>query len=85
MARSHTEVPSPDVATFIGFAAQTRLARFMTTGASALHTFPLGFNPGDARDRNLIGRGVVTNPSFVGPFCMSVGAQSAAQPWHTLF
>ncbi len=38
----------------------------------------------DARDRSLIGRGVVlTTPPFVGTFCKSVDAQSTALPWHT--
>ncbi len=30
----------------------------------------------------MIGRGVLTKPSFVGPFCRSVGAQSTTQLWH---
>ncbi len=38
---------------------------------------PFRFNPGVARDRSLM-----ITPSFVGPFCMSVGAQSTAQSWH---
>ncbi len=54
----------------------------MSAGAAALHTTPFGFNPGDARDRSLIG-GVLTTPQFVGPFCRSVGAQFTAQSWHT--
>ncbi len=78
MNRKHIEVPSPGVAAFIGFAAQAKLARFEIAGASALHTLPFGFNPGDARDMSLIGRGMVTTPPFVGLFCLSVGAQSAA-------
>ncbi len=40
----------------------------------------LVFNPGDARDRNLIGRGVLITPPFVKPFSSSVGAQSTTQP-----
>ncbi len=28
----------------------------------------------------LIGRGVLTTPQFVGPFCREVGAQSTVQP-----
>ncbi len=44
----HTEVPSPWVAAFIGFAAQAKLAWFVRAGASALRTLPFGFNPGDA-------------------------------------
>ncbi len=39
-------------------------------------------NPGDAMDRCLIGRGVLTtSPFVVGPFCTSVGAQTSIQPW----
>ncbi len=74
MSRKHIEVPSPGVAAFIGFAAQAKLVRLENAGASTLHILPFGFNPGDARDRSLIGRGVVTTPLFVGPFCLSVGA-----------
>ncbi len=32
----------------IGFVAQTKLARFVSAGASVLHTLPFGFDPGDA-------------------------------------
>ncbi len=38
------------------------------------YTLPITFNPGDARDRSLIGRGVLI--TFVGSFCRSVDAQS---------
>ncbi len=38
---------------------------------------------GDARDRNLIGKGVLTTLQFFGPFCRSVDAQSTPQPRHT--
>ncbi len=38
----------PGVAEFIGFAAQAKPVRFESAGASALHTYSLGFNPGDA-------------------------------------
>ncbi len=31
-------------------------------------------------DRSLIGRGMITTPPFVGPFCGSVGALSTTQP-----
>ncbi len=31
---------------------------------------------GDAKDKRLVGRVVVTTPPFSEPFCMSVGAQS---------
>ncbi len=65
----HMEFPSPGVAAFIGFVAQAKLAQFESAGASALHTSSLLiFNPGDAMDRSLIGRGVLTTPSFAGPF-----------------
>ncbi len=42
MVSQHTEVPSPGVAAFIGFAAQAKLVQFV------LNTLPFGFNPGDA-------------------------------------
>ncbi len=51
----------------------------MSDGASALHTSPLSFNPGDVRDRSLLGRGVLTTSPFIAPFCMSVG------PFNTMF
>ncbi len=35
-------------------------AQFESAAASALHIPPFGFNPGDARDKSLISRGVVT-------------------------
>ncbi len=48
MGSEHTEVPSPDVAAFNGFAAQAKLdCRFESAGASAFHTFRFGFTPGD--------------------------------------
>ncbi len=53
----------------------------LSAGASAPHTLPFGFNPGDARDMSLIGRGVLILPPFVGPFCRPVGAQYTTQPW----
>ncbi len=68
MRRKHIEVPRPGVAAFIDFAAQAKLARFEIAGASALHTLPFGFNPGDARYRSLIGRDVVTTLPLIGPF-----------------
>ncbi len=69
--RSNT-VPSPGVAAFIGFAGQAKPVRFESAGASALHTpLPFGFNPRDARDGSLIGRGVLITPPFVGPLCRS--------------
>ncbi len=52
MGRWHTEVPSPGVAAFIGFAAQAKLVRV----ASGLHTeLPFGFNSGDATGTRGIG------------------------------
>ncbi len=64
-----------------------RLALQLTPSLSGLWApeRPL-FTPsldGDARDTILIGRGVMTAPPFIGPFCMSLGAQSTAQSWHT--
>ncbi len=56
------------MAAFIDFAALAKLARFVSAGAPALRTLPFGFNPGDARDMSLIGRGVLTTLSFIGPF-----------------
>ncbi len=75
-----TKVPS---AAFIDFAAQAKLARFVSSGASAPYTLPFGFDHGDAMDGNLIGRVVLSTPPFVGPFCRSLSAKSTAQPWHT--
>ncbi len=51
MFREHTGVPSPGVAAFIGFAAEAKPVRFESTGASALHTLPFGFNPDDTMAR----------------------------------
>ncbi len=80
MGRKHTEVTSPGTTAFIGFAAQTEHAQLKSAGAFALHDLSLSCNPGDARDRSLLGRGVLTTPPFVGPFYRSVGAQATAQP-----
>ncbi len=41
------------------------LVQFESTEVSAFHTLPLSFNPGDARDRNLFDRSVMTTPLFV--------------------
>ncbi len=81
MGSLHIGVSSPSVAAFSGFAAEAKLVRLVSAGASTLHSF----NPGDvyARDGIFIGRGVVTIPPLIGPFSMSVGAQSTAQSWHT--
>ncbi len=48
-------LPSPGVAAVFGFAAQAKLARFMSAGGFALHTLPFGFNPGDATGTQGIG------------------------------
>ncbi len=54
--RYHTEVPSPGVAAFNGFAAQAKLARFVGAGTSALHTtIPVGLNPGNPMGTQGIG------------------------------
>ncbi len=69
MCGYNTEVPNPSVAAFIGFAAQAMLVQFVSAGASALHALLFGLNPGDAtgeaRDRRLLGRGVLITPPFV--------------------
>ncbi len=47
------------------------------------HTHPpFWWRVEDARDRILIGRGVLTTLP-IGPFCRVAGAQSVTQPWHT--
>ncbi len=43
MGGYHTEVNSPGVAAFIGFAALAKLALLESTGAPVLYTFPFGF------------------------------------------
>ncbi len=54
---------------------------------ASLHLLALQLKPslldGDAGDRNLIGKGVLTTLQFFGPFCMFVDAQSTPQPRHT--
>ncbi len=77
----HTEVSSPGVAAFISFVAQAKHVRFESAEASVLHTLSFGLNPGDARDRGFIGRGMLITPPFIGQFCRSVDAQSTTQPW----
>ncbi len=68
--RYHTKVHNPSAAALIGFAAQAKPVRFKTAGASAHYTLPFGFNPGElSTDRSLIGRGEMTTPLFIGPFC----------------
>ncbi len=48
----------PDIVVFIGFAAQVKLGRFESTGASDFHTAPFRFKSRwrdeDVRDRSLI-------------------------------
>ncbi len=41
-------------------------------GVRSSHTLPFGLNPGDARERSLIGRGVLTTPP-IRPFLVSRG------------
>ncbi len=55
MGSYHTEVPSPAIAAFVGFATQAKPVRFESTGASALHTLLFGFNPSDATKTQEIG------------------------------
>ncbi len=50
-----TEAPSPGVAAFIGFAAQAKLVRFVSLGASALDTLPFIFDPSDVMGMQGIG------------------------------
>ncbi len=45
--------------------------------------FKSRWRDGDARDRSLIGRGVLIVTPIFGPCCRSVGAQSATQPWRS--
>ncbi len=46
MGSWHTEVPSPGVAAFMGFAAQAKPVQFESAGAFTLHTPSLfGLNP----------------------------------------
>ncbi len=45
--KKHSEVPCPDVAAFIGFAAQAKSARLESAGESTLHIFSFGFSLGD--------------------------------------
>ncbi len=71
-------VLNPGVAALIGFAAQTKLIRFESARASAIHTPPLfGLTPGDATGTP----GVVITSPFIGPFCMSVGMPTYWHPW----
>ncbi len=64
MSSYQTDVPSPGIAACIIFAAYTSPAQFESPGASALRALTFGFNPGNARGRNLFFRGVMTTPSF---------------------
>ncbi len=56
------------------FTAQAKPVQFVSAGPPALYTLPFGFSPVDARDKSLVGRGVLITPPFVGPFCRPVGA-----------
>ncbi len=47
MSNKYTEVRSPCVAAFIGFAAQAKLVRFESDVASALHIPLISLNPSD--------------------------------------
>ncbi len=78
MSRQHADVPSPDVAEFIGFAAQFKLGRFESAGASALHTLPFGLNL-EAQGIGVSSAEVCwLHHNSLGHFCGSVGAQSTA-------
>ncbi len=71
--------PQAGIAALIGFAVQAKSVRFESVKASTLQTLPFNFNPGDARVRRLLDRGVLTTP----PSCRYVGAQSSTKPWYT--
>ncbi len=60
--------PVPASLHLLVFEAQAKPVWFESAGASALHTLPCDFNPGDARDRNLIGRGVLITSPFLDHF-----------------
>ncbi len=77
-------VDSPGAGAFIGFAAQARFAQFVNAGPSTFHTLLFSFNPEDARDRSLLGRGVLNTSPFVGPFRKSVGALSPTHLAHLI-
>ncbi len=55
MGSKHTDVPSPEAATLIGFVVQAKLVMFESAGAATLHALPFGFNPGDATGTQGIG------------------------------
>ncbi len=65
---SPMKLVSSGVGAFISFAAQAKHVQFESAGAAAFHTLPCGFNPGNARNRNLIGGVVLISPTFGGPF-----------------
>ncbi len=79
MDRWHTEAPSPGVAAFIGSWQLKPSLSGLRASTLHTHTLPFGFDSGDARDRSSIGRGVLTTPPFVDPFCGPVDVQSTAQ------
>ncbi len=78
MRSKHTEVPSPGIAAFIGFAAEAKPTRFESVRVSAFAS-PLTFV---FKQVTRWGRKEVylRAPPFVGPFSRSVGAQSNTQP-----
>ncbi len=47
-----------DFTEFIGFAGQAGRVVFESAGASALHALTFSLNPGDAKDRSMLGRSV---------------------------
>ncbi len=65
------------------FAAQAKLARFVSAGAPALYTAPFGFNLGDARDRSFDRQRYADYIVIQWTFFRPVGAQSTAHLWHT--
>ncbi len=67
----HTKICSPDVAAFIGFAAQVKLAWFESAGVSALRTLHFNnSNPGYIMNRNFSRLGCA------GSLCRSVSGLS---------
>ncbi len=69
---STPNIPSPAVDAFIAYAAQTKLALFVSAGTADPRTLLFGFNGGgakmDTRDRSLVGRCMLTTLPFTGLF-----------------